>query len=61
MIQLYNLLPASAEMYPFTELSAQSAEGPLKNTALGVGQCTFSHLQLNMIAHYGLVLLHTIP
>ena len=48
-------------MYPFTELSAQCAEGPVKNTALGVGQSTFSHLQLNMIAHYGLVLLHTIP
>ena len=55
------LLFASAETSLLAELSTQSAEGPLREMALGVGQNTFSHLQLNMIAHYGLGLLHTIP
>ena len=57
----YALLSASAETYPFTELLTQSAKGPLKNMAHFVGQNTSRYSQLEMIAHYVLVLLHIIP
>jgi len=57
----YDLLSASAERLSLAELSPQSGKRPLKKVILIVGQITFRHSQLNMFAHYKLVLLHTIP
>ena len=55
------LLHVSAGTHPLTELSTQSAEGPLKDVTLNVGQNTISHSQLRAFVHYKGVLLHIIP